>query len=60
MVRKGDLVTTLTARIGQPTRTGRVREVHDGFVDVEWEDGHVSTLTRESVVKVEHVHRSGS
>lgn len=60
MVRKGELVTTLTARIGQPTRIGRVREVHDGFVDVEWEDGHVSTLTKESVVPVDHVHGSGS
>ena len=60
MVRKGELVTTLTPRIGQPTRTGRVREIHDGFVDVEWEDGHVSTLTAESVVPVSHAHRSGS
>ena len=59
MVRKGELVTTLTARIGQPTRTGRVTEVHGDFVDVEWEDGHVSTLTKESVVPVAHVHRTG-
>lgn len=54
MLRKGQTVTTLTPKIGAPTRLGRVVEVHDIFVDVEWEDGHVSTLTRESVVPVQH------
>ncbi|MFO7549577.1 MAG: hypothetical protein R6X29_12020 [Acidimicrobiia bacterium] len=54
MLRKGQKVTTLTPKIGQAARVGRVVEVHDLFVDVEWEDGHVSTLTKESVVPVEH------
>jgi preprotein translocase subunit YajC len=54
MLRKGQTVTTLTAKIGAPTRMGRIVDVHDEFVDVEWEDGHVSTLTRESVVPVHH------
>jgi hypothetical protein len=49
MLREGQLVVTLTAKIGQAPRTGRIRRVHDGFVDVEWEDGHTSTITRESV-----------
>ncbi len=52
MIRKGQLVTTLTPKIGAPTRLGRVVEVHDELVDVEWDDGHVSTLTKESVVPV--------
>lgn len=52
MLRKGQTVTTLTSKIGAPTRLGRIVEVHDEFVDVEWEDGHVSTLTKASVVPV--------
>lgn len=54
MLKKGQTVTTLTAKIGAPTRLGRILEVHGEFVDVEWEDGHVSTLTRESVVPAHH------
>ncbi len=50
MLRKGQTVTTLTAKVGAPLRHGRVVAVHGDFVDVEWEDGHVSTLTKESVV----------
>lgn len=52
MVRKGDKVTTLTPRIGQAARTGRVVDVRDDFVEVEWDDGHVSLLTKGSVVRV--------
>lgn len=50
MFRPGQLVKTLTPKIGQTPRIGRVRRVEGDFVDVEWEDGHVSTLTKESVV----------
>jgi hypothetical protein len=52
MLREGQFVVTLTAKIGQAPRSGRVRRIHDGFVDVEWEDGHTSTITRESVTPV--------
>lgn len=60
MFRVGQVVTTLTPKIGQAPRKGRVVAVHEEFVDVEWEDGHISTLTKESVVpatkKAETVH----
>lgn len=52
MVRKGQVVTTLTPKIGQVARKGRIVSVHNGFVEVEWEDGHVSIITKESVVLV--------
>ena len=53
-MRKGDLVETQTAKIGQATRVGRVIDLHDEFVVVEWEDGHVSTITRTSVRPIHH------
>lgn len=60
MVRKGQVVTILTPKIGQKPRHGRVISVKEGFVEVEWEDGHVSLLTKESVVPVEHSADAGA
>lgn len=57
MVKKGQVVTTLAAKVGQAVRKGRVLDVRDGFVEIEWEDGHVSILTKESVTPVVHVER---
>lgn len=57
-MRKGQLVTTLTPRIGQASRTGRVVAVSEGLVEVEWEDGHRSFLTPESVVPLKKDHRA--
>ncbi len=56
-MKKGQLVTTLTSRIGQASRTGRVVAVSGGLIEVEWEDGHRSFLTPESVVPVKKDHR---
>ena len=52
MLRKGQTVTTLTPKVGVAVRRGKIVGIHDDFVDVEWEDGHLSTLTKESVVPV--------
>ncbi len=41
---KGMRVRELTKRVGQVPRIGRIRGVHDRSVEVEWEDGHVSSV----------------
>jgi preprotein translocase subunit YajC len=50
-MRKGQKVETLTKKVGQTPRTGVVVEVRDDeFVEVEWDDGHKSIVTKSSVV----------
>lgn len=44
-LRKGMLVRELTKRVGQVPRIGRVRDLHGHSVEVEWEDGHISSLS---------------
>jgi hypothetical protein len=43
--RKGMRVKELTKRVGQVPRMGRVRGTHGHSVEVEWDDGHVSSVT---------------
>lgn len=45
MFRQGQRVRTLTKKTGQTPRIGTVRAVRGEFVDVEWEDGRMSTVT---------------
>ena len=44
-LRKGMKVRELTKRVGQVPRVGRVRELKGHSVEVEWEDGHTSSVT---------------
>lgn len=51
MLRKGQPVQTLTKVVGQAPRRGRVVDVRDEeFVEVEWDDGRVSTVSSSSLV----------
>jgi hypothetical protein len=43
--RKGMRVKELTKRVGQVPRMGRVVAVRGRSVEVEWDDGHVSSVT---------------
>ncbi|MBU1226735.1 MAG: hypothetical protein KJ698_05965, partial [Actinobacteria bacterium] len=52
-LRKGMRVRELTKRVGQAPRVGRVRGVHDRSVEVEWEDGHVSSVSGAYLFPVE-------
>lgn len=45
MLRKGQRVVQPTKKVGQHPRTGTVIEVKGEFVEVRWDDGHVSTVT---------------
>ena len=50
MLRKGQQITTLTKKTGQAVRHGIVVKVDADFIEVKWDDGHVSTVTAESIV----------
>ncbi|HSG80207.1 MAG TPA: hypothetical protein VLD62_11550 [Acidimicrobiia bacterium] len=44
-LRKGMRVQEATKRVGQIPHRGKVLDVHGGTVEVQWDDGHVSSLT---------------
>lgn len=57
-MKNDQLVTMLTRKIGQASRTGRVVSVSEGLVEVEWEDGRRSLLTPESLIPVKEDQRA--
>ena len=44
-LRKGMRVRELTKKVGQIPRKGKVLDVRGHTVEVEWDDGHVSSLS---------------
>jgi len=44
-LRKGMRVRELTKKVGQVPRIGRVKGLHGHSVEVEWEDGHLSSVS---------------
>ena len=42
---RGNRVETLTKSVGRASRHGVVEAVHDGTVEVRWDDGHRSVLS---------------
>jgi hypothetical protein len=49
-VHKGDKVTKLTKKVGQAMTTGRVIAFKGESVEVKWEDGHTSLISRVGIV----------
>lgn len=48
----GDKVTKLTKKVGQAAPKGRVVAVKGDSVEVKWEDGHMSLISKVGVVPV--------
>ncbi len=48
----GDKVTKLTKKVGQAAPTGKVVAVKGDSVEVKWEDGHTSLISKVAVVPV--------
>ena len=44
-LKKGMRVRELTKRVGQTPRIGKVVDLHGRSVEVEWDDGHVSSVS---------------
>ena len=51
-MRRGDTVTKLTKKVGQAAPTGRVLAVKGESIEVKWDDGHTSLISRVGVVPV--------
>jgi hypothetical protein len=52
-MRKGQKVETLTKKVGQTPRTGVIVDLREeDLVEVEWEDGHISIVTRSAITEM--------
>ena len=49
MFKTGMLVEEYTRKVGQIPRRGTVKAVHPESVEVTWEDGHTSIVSRQGV-----------
>lgn len=59
-MRKGQKVETLTKKVGQTPRVGIVVDLRDDdFVEVKWEDGHTSIISRSGLIEVSQSKDSG-
>ncbi len=52
MLRKGTRVKELTKKVGQAPRTGVVLKIDEESIEVQWDDGHVSSLSGAYLVPV--------
>jgi hypothetical protein len=58
-MRKGQKVETLTKTVGQTPRTGVVIDLREeDLVEVEWDDGHISIVTRSALIPTTGSRRS--
>jgi len=60
-MRKGQRVETLTKTVGQTPRIGVVIDLREeDLVEVEWEDGHISIVTRSALTPISGSKRPDS
>ena len=52
MLRTGQKVKKLTKRVGQVAPVGKVIDVREESVQVRWDDGHVSIISKTAVTPV--------
>ncbi len=58
MIRKGTRVERLTKKVGQYPETGKVVAIHDEFsVEIEWDDGHESIVSKDAIVPLTEANR---
>ncbi len=50
MLRQGMKVKRLTKKVGQTSPIGTITELRDGSVEVRWDDGHHSVVSRQALV----------
>jgi hypothetical protein len=54
MLRAGNRVTKLTKKVGQAAPEGKIVDIHGDSVEVRWDDGHVSIISRDGLVVVKN------
>ena len=52
MLKTGMKVQRLTKKVGQASPSGTITAMHGDTVEVKWEDGHTSIVSRISVTPV--------
>ncbi len=52
MLRQGTKVSVLTKKAGRVSQTGTVVDVRGHDLEVRWEDGHISVISRNAVHQV--------
>jgi hypothetical protein len=57
MLRTGTRVARLTKKVGQVPPTGKILALHGDSVEVEWEDGHKSIISRQAVTPLTDANR---
>lgn len=58
MIRKGTHVVRLTKKVGQHPERGKVAAIHDEYsVEVEWDNGHTSIVSKSAVTPVTEANR---
>ncbi len=50
MLKTGMKVVKLTKKVGQAAPVGTIKSMHGDSVEVRWDDGHTSIVSRISVV----------
>jgi hypothetical protein len=45
MLKKGERVEELTKKTGQRPRVGMIIDIRSDWVEVQWDDGHMSSVT---------------
>lgn len=58
MLRKGTRVERLTKKVGQVPATGKVVDLVEGHaVEVAWDDGHTSIISRDAVTPLTEANK---
>ncbi len=57
MLRSGTRVARLTKKVGQVAPTGKVLAVHGDSIEIEWDDGHRSVISRDAVTPLTEANK---
>lgn len=57
MLRRGTKVVRRTKKVGQVAATGKVIAIHDYSVEIKWDDGHKSIISKEAVTLLTEANR---
>ncbi len=57
MLRRGTKVVRRTKKVGQVAATGKVIAIRDYSVEIEWDDGHKSIISKEAVTLLTEANR---
>ncbi len=58
MLRTGMRVQKMTKKVGQAAPVGTIASVHGDSIEVKWDDGHTTIVSRISVTPAKNTSRS--